>query len=339
MTSRDDKLGVVLLNLGGPDTLDAVQPFLRNLFRDPDIIDFPGSFLVRGGLAKLISTLRAPKIKEQYEEIGGGSPLKAHTMRQAELLEERLSRELPAKVFVAMRYWHPFTDEAVEQLEAEGIRQVLLLPLYPQFSRSTTGSSVNEWKRQIARRPSLASLEWDVVERYFDHPGYLDSLIERIGEGLERFPVERREHVHIVFSAHGTPMKLVREGDPYSFEIEKTVRAVVDRGGITLPWSLCYQSKVGPQKWLTPATPDVIVELGKHGFEEMLVVPVAFTSDHLETLFELGIEYRKLAHESGIHQYEITEGLNDSPRFIEALAELVIERAGRPKAAAAGENG
>jgi protoporphyrin/coproporphyrin ferrochelatase len=329
MTRDNEKLGVVLLNLGGPDTLEAVEPFLKNLFRDPDIINFPGSFLFRRALAHLISTRRAPRVMVQYQEIGGGSPLKAHTLRQASLLEDRLNRDIRARVVVAMRYWHPFTSEALDQLESEGIRRAILLPLYPQFSKATTASSVKEWTAQFAKRPAMKELEWELIERYYDHPGYIDSLVERIDQAAERFPAERKEKLHIVFSAHGTPMKLVREGDPYSNEIKKTVHAVVERAGITSDWSLCYQSKVGPQKWLTPSTPETIEKLASQGVEDMLVVPVAFTSDHLETLFELGVEYRKLAHASGVRQYEITEGLNDSATFIDALADLVLTRLGK----------
>jgi protoporphyrin/coproporphyrin ferrochelatase len=330
-----DKIGVVLLNLGGPDTLDAIEPFLNNLFNDPDIIDFPGSFLFRRGLAKLISTLRAPKVAVQYDEIGGRSPLKAYTLKQAELLEAYLNAHLPARVFTAMRYWTPFTDEALDQIESDEISRVILLPLYPQYSMATTQSSVKEWKRRLEKRKSLRHLEWSLVKQYYDHPPYIDAFVERVEEGLERFPQESRDGVHIVFSAHGTPMKLVKKGDPYSLQIAQTVSHVLERGGFPQDWSLCYQSKVGPQKWLTPSTPDTIEELAAQGVRNMLVVPIAFASDHLETLFELGIEYRRLAHEAGIERYEVTEGLNDSKKFIEALASLVLLELGVSKSPSA----
>ncbi len=324
----EKRTGVVLLNLGGPDTLDAVEPFLNNLFNDPDIIDFPGSFLFRRGLAKLISTLRAPKAAEQYKEIGGGSPLKAHTLKQAELLEAKLNTHFPARVFTAMRYWTPFTDEALDQIESENIERVILLPLYPQYSMATTESSVKEWERQLKKRSRLNGLEWSLIRQYYDHPPYIDAFVERIEQGLGRFPEERRQDVHIVFSAHGTPMKLVRQGDPYSQQIAATVSHVLDRGDLSNEWSLCYQSKVGPQKWLTPSTPDTIESLAERGVADMLIVPIAFTSDHLETLFELGIEYRRLAHEKGVERFEVTEGLNDSEKFIDALAALVLAELG-----------
>lgn len=321
-----EKIGVVLLNLGGPDSLEAVEPFLYNLFSDPDIIDFPLSFLFRNRLAKLIASKRHPKVQEQYKEIGGRSPLKEHTLKQAALLERRLNERFPASVVAAMRYWHPSTEEAIAELESKGIKKVVLLPLYPQYSKATTVSSVKEWKRVVEERG--ARFEVELIESYYADDGYLDSLIHRINEGLERFSEERRAETHIVFSAHGTPMKLVKAGDPYSDHIKETIRLTMERGGWEQEHSLCYQSKVGPLKWLTPSTPDTIRELAGRGVRNMLIVPVAFTSDHLETLFELGIEYRRQAAEVGVDQYEVTTGLNDSPMFIDALAKLVFERVG-----------
>jgi protoporphyrin/coproporphyrin ferrochelatase len=319
-----EKVGVVLLNLGGPDSLDAVEPFLYNLFVDPDIINFPGSFLVRKPLARLISSKRHPGVQEQYKKIGGKSPLKEFTLGQAALLEKQLNKQFPARVFAAMRYWHPFTSEVLDEIEKEGIKKVILLPLYPQYSKATTESSVKEWKKQLDARGGIDGLQWTLIEHYYDFPPYLDAFIERINEGLERFPAEQRDTVNILFSAHGTPMKLVREGDPYSGHICETVTAVKERGGWANPHHLCFQSKVGPQKWLTPSTPVTIQELAAEGVRQMLLVPIAFASDHLETLFELGIEYRHAAKEKGVEQYEVTEGLNYSEKFIDALAQLVF---------------
>lgn len=324
----NERIGVVLLNLGGPDSLGAVEPFLYNLFSDPDIIDFPLSFLFRKRLAKLISTRRAPMVRSQYERIGGKSPLKDHTLRQAALLEEKLNSKFPAKVYAAMRYWHPSTEEALDSIERDGIKKVFLLPLYPQYSKATTESSVKEWEKQSNLRGSARRIETTLVESYYDFPPYIEALVERVNEGLERFPEVSRNRTHILFSAHGTPMKLVRRGDPYSGHIKKTIEAIVRQGGFSQDHSLCYQSKVGPMKWLTPSTPDTIKELAAKRVKEMLLVPVAFASDHLETLFELGIEYRRVAKEAGVEQYEVSTGLNDSPLFIEALAQLVFEKAG-----------
>lgn len=329
------KIGVVLLNLGGPDSLDAVEPFLYNLFCDPDIIDFPGSFLFRKGLAKLISSKRHPRIQEQYKQIGGKSPLKDHTLRQAALLEERLNEQFPAKVYAAMRYWKPSTEETLDGIKSDGIERVILLPLYPQYSKATTESSVKEWDKQLRLRGDKLQLDTTLIESYYDHPRYIDAFVERINEGLERFPAERRSGVHILFSAHGTPMKLVKQGDPYSGHIKTTVEMIKTLGGFSHDNSLCYQSKVGPMKWLTPSTPDTIKELAEKGVKDMLVVPVAFASDHLETLYEVGIEFRHMAVTAGVGQFEVTEGLNDSPIFIDALAQLVFETVGESASAAA----
>lgn len=317
-----EKIGVVLLNLGGPDSLDAVEPFLFNLFNDPEIINFPLSFLFRKRLAKLISSRRAPSIQEQYAKIGGKSPIVDLTNKQAEILEKNLqAKGVDAKVYVAMRYWKPFTENAIAQIEKDGIKKVILLPLYPQFSKATTGSSFKEWERL-----TNGKFQTQKVENYYDFAPYLDSLIERINQTFERFPAEKRDKVYILFSAHGTPMKLVREGDPYSGHICETVSAVKERGGWKNEHTLCFQSKVGPQKWLTPSTPAVIEELAAKGVKNMLVVPIAFVSDHLETLFELGLEYAHLAKEKGVEQFEVMEGLNDSELFAESLAQLVLQK-------------
>lgn len=323
-----EKIGVVLLNLGGPDSLDAVEPFLYNLFCDPDIIDFPGAFLFRKRLAKLISSRRHPRVQKQYAQIGGKSPLKDHTLKQAALLEETLNAVFPAKVYVAMRYWNPSTDDALDAIERDGIKRVILLPLYPHYSKATTVSSMKEWENRLKERHRRLELDTTLIDAYYDHPTYIDAFIERIDEAFERIPAERRDDIHILFSAHGTPLKLVREGDPYSDHIKKTVEAIVRQGGITHDFSLCYQSKVGPLKWLTPSTPDTIKDLASKGVKNMLVVPVAFASDHLETLFEVGIEFRHMAEAAGVEHFEVTVGLNDSAKFIDALAQLVFEKVG-----------
>lgn len=322
-----EKFGVVLLNLGGPDSLEAVEPFLLNLFNDPDIINFPLSFLFRKRLAKLIASKRHPRIQEQYKQIGGKSPIKEFTLGQAKLLEEKLNQHFPAKVFVAMRYWHPLTEEVLDQIERENIKKIILLPLYPHYSKATTESSVKEWKKQLELRGGISGLEWSLVEHYYDFPPYVDAFIERINQGLEKFPAASRQDVHLLFSAHGTPMKLVREGDPYSDHIRKTVELVLKQGNFKQDSSLCWQSKVGPQKWLTPSTPSTIEELAGKGVTSMLAIPIAFASDHLETLFEVGIEFKHLAKTKGVEQFEVTEGLNYSEKFIDALAQLVFQQA------------
>ena len=283
------------------------------------------SFLFRKRLAKLISDKRSEKIKLQYSQIGGKSPLLDLTMKQALALEKLLKTKINAKVYLAMRYWHPFTEEAMNEMEKDGVERIILLPLYPHYSSSTTGSSVNEWNKLINSNPTLKNIETKLVEHYYDFLPYIDAFVENINQTLEQFPEGVRNKVNILFSAHGTPMKLVRQGDPYSKHIAQTVELVMERGNYQQKHYLCFQSKVGPQKWLEPKTVDVIEKLAGEGVKNLLIVPIAFVSDHLETLFEIGIEFRHLAKEKGIGQFEVIPALNDSPKFIEALSELVIK--------------
>lgn len=336
-------LGVVLFQLGGPDSLVSVEPFLFNLFSDPDIIDFPFARLARPALARLISSRRARHVQKHYAEIGGRSPIRELTERQAAALEAELRRTLDARVFVAMRYWRPLTEEAIRQ--AEGCRELVLLPLYPQYSTTTTASSLNEWQRQYAKlNGSRAPVR--VIRHFYQHPLYLDALVERINEGLRQFPADKQETinvasplgtrldprpatpdprtaVHLIFSAHGVPMKAIEAGDPYREHIEATVRLVCERGRWTNSHVLCYQSRVGPGRWLTPSLDTTLHKLASEGARRVLVVPIAFVTDHVETLHEIDIEARALAHRLGILEFATMSGLNDSPTFIRALADLV----------------
>lgn len=317
------KYGIVLLQLGGPDSLDAVEPFLYNLFRDPDIINFPLSFLFRKRLARIIAQKRSPKIREHYHHMGGKSPILELTEAQAKALEERLSKTIDAKVVIAMRYWKPFTDETIQKLKKEGISDIILLPLYPHYSVSTTGSSVNEWNRAV-KRDNVGHWNVELVREYPTHPDFIASFIARINEALDRFPEEKREHVHLLFSAHGTPLKLVRKGDPYKYQIEDTVKAIMREGKYVQNHTLCFQSRVGPEKWLEPFTDDTVERLGKEGKKNMLIIPVAFVSEHIETLFELNVEVREIAEEHGVEQFEVMPALNDHPKYIDALADLTL---------------
>ncbi len=321
MMTEQHRTGIVLFQLGGPDSLDAVEPFLFNLFCDPDIINFPLSGLVRRPLARLISRKRAPYVAEHYRHIGGKSPIREITEAQAAALEERLGGRERVRAVVAMRYWKPSTLDAVETLGREGITDAILLPLYPHYSITTTGSSIHEWERTV--RQTGAKIRTQTILNYYDHPAYLRSVAKRIEEGLLRFPAGRRERVHLLFSAHGTPLKLVAEGDPYKGQIEETVRGVLKTGGFRQPHSLAFQSRVGPQKWIPPFTADVVRRLGGEGVKELLVIPIAFVSDHIETLYELNVEVREFAVKAGIGQFEVTEGLNTSETFIAALEDLV----------------
>jgi protoporphyrin/coproporphyrin ferrochelatase len=318
------KYGVVVLQLGGPDSLDAVEPFLYNLFRDPDIINFPLSFLFRKRLARIIAGRRSPKIREHYHHMGGKSPILELTEAQARGLERKLNETIDAKVVMAMRYWHPFTEEAIAELKKENIQEIVLLPLYPHYSVSTTGSSINEWNR-VAKREKINSRKVTIIKEYPIHPDFIASFVGRINEGLDRFPEAKRKDVHLVFSAHGTPIKLVRKGDPYKFQIEDTIRTIMQQGGYTQQHSVCFQSRVGPEKWLEPFTDETVGRLGKSGVKNMLIVPVAFVTEHIETLFELNVEVREIAEENGVEQFEVMPALNDHQRYIDALADLTLK--------------
>jgi len=316
-------LGVVLFQLGGPDTLEAIEPFLYNLFCDPDIIDFPFARLGRKPLAKLISSTRAHKVRHHYSTIGGGSPIRRNTERQAQALAAELeARGLDARCFVAMRYWHPFTAEAVAALERAHCDEVVLLPLYPQYSSTTTGSSLNEWNRRFRGNGAPVRL----VTEFYRHEGYLDALVETIDSTLERFDVRSRPE--LIFSAHSVPLAVIERGDPYQRQIEETVALVMERGGWSNGHRLCYQSKVGASRWLQPTLRGTLRQVAEERIEEVCVVPVSFVSDHVETLGEIDHEARQLAARLGIRRFEMTPGLNDSPAFIRALANLVLQAAG-----------
>jgi ferrochelatase len=311
------RIGVVLFQLGGPDTLEAIEPFLFNLFCDPDIIDFPFARIGRKPLAKLISSTRSKKVQNHYAIIGGGSPIRRFTEQQARALQLKLAESgLDARCFVAMRYWHPFTAEAIEQLQAAQCDEVVLLPLYPQYSRTTTGSSLNEWRRQFREATPVRH-----VETFYRHDLYLQALVERIDEALARFADP--DHPEIVFSAHSVPLAVIQNGDPYQQQIEDTVELLMQCGGWPNRYRLCYQSKVGASKWLQPSLHTALRELSAEKVREVCVVPISFVSDHVETLGEIDHEAREEASRLGIRKFEMMSGLNDSPTFIAALADLV----------------
>jgi len=317
MANATRRIGVVLFQLGGPDKLEAIEPFLFNLFCDPDIIDFPGARLGRKALAKLISSTRARKVQHHYAVIGGGSPIRRFTEQQARSLQLKLADSaLDAHCFVAMRYWHPFTAEAIEQLRSTRCDQVVLLPLYPHYSCTTTGSSLNEWRRLFADNIPVYT-----VTSFYQHEGYLDALTEKVDEALARFP--EPERAELIFSAHSVPVAVVERGDPYQRQIEHTVELLMKRGGWRNRARLCYQSKVGASKWLQPSLHGMLRELAAEHLHEVCVVPISFVSDHVETLGEIDHQARKEAYALGIRQFEMTEGLNNSPTFIAALADLV----------------
>ncbi|HZC25209.1 MAG TPA: ferrochelatase [Candidatus Binatia bacterium] len=317
MTWTNRRVGIVLFQLGGPDTLESIEPFLYNLFCDPDIIDFPFARIGRKALAKLISTTRSRKVQHHYATIGGRSPILPNTERQARALERELRGQgIDAHCFIAMRYWHPFTSEAVAQLQADQCDEVVLLPLYPQYSSTTTGSSLNEWHRHFHD-----DLPVHCVKTFYRQPVYLDALAEKVNEALSRF--RDPDRAEIVFSAHSVPMSVIEKGDPYQRQIEETVQLLIARAGWPNPHRLCYQSKVGASKWLQPSLHHTLKALSAERVREVCVVPVAFVSDHVETLGEIDHEARHAAHQLGITQFEMSTGLNDSPKFIHALGQIV----------------
>ncbi|MFZ3340084.1 MAG: ferrochelatase [Terriglobales bacterium] len=319
MVRNSKRVGVVLFQLGGPDSLTAVEPFLYNLFCDPDIIDFPFSRVGRRPLAKLISSTRAKKASQHYASIGGGSPIRKFTERQAAALEAQLVRKgVDARCVVAMRYWHPFTSEAIAQLEEARVDHVVLLPLYPQYSRTTTGSSLNEWRRRWT-----SSVPTSCVEDFYRNPIYIESFVDRINDALAQFP--NPATVQLVFSAHSVPISVIEKGDPYQRHIEETVELVMNQGGWPNSHRLCYQSKVGASRWLQPSLHTTLKNLAAEKVREICVVPISFVSDHVETLAEIDHCAREEARQLGIERFAMTQGLNDSPKFITALTGCVLQ--------------
>ncbi len=312
-----NRIAVVLLNLGGPDSLEAIEPFLYNLFCDPDIFKLPFGQKM---LAKFISSKRAPKVAEEYKLIGGKSPINEWTELQRSMLEKELRNVSEnIDVHIAMRYWKPLTDETVAKVEAGNYDKIILLPLYPHYSITTIGSSFNEWDRHYKGDKSKLIY----IGNYQTNEKYIAALNQRIDETILRFPENVRKDIQLVFSAHGTPVSLVKKGDPYSMQIKETVEAVMKARNYSHPHHQCFQSKVGPMKWLEPATDTMIEYLSAAGEKNLLIIPISFVSDHVETLFELDIEYRHVADKCGIENYIVMNGLNDSQLFIEALAGLV----------------
>ena len=318
------RTGVLLLNLGGPEKLEDVRPFLYNLFSDPEIIRLPATWMQKP-LAWLISTLRSKKSEDNYKEIGGGSPLLQITEAQAQALQEKLSVEgKEIKVYVGMRYWHPYTEEAIEQIKQDLIDQLVILPLYPQFSISTSGSSFRVLEEMWHRDPQLQSISYSLVPSWYDNPQYLSAMADLIKQELEQF--ENPEQVHIFFSAHGVPKSYVTEaGDPYQAEIEQCTHLIMQTLNLSNSHTLAYQSRVGPVEWLKPYTEEALIELGEQEVKDLLVVPISFVSEHIETLQEIDLEYREIAEEGGITNFRRVPALNTHPLFIDALSNLTTE--------------
>ena len=339
----ENRPAVVLLNLGGPDSLAAVRPFLYNLFSDPDIFKLPLARLTQKPFAALVSRRRAPEAAKGYAAIGGKSPLLDNTLAQARALQQALTvatahsiaiNAEPARhaapsepvaladVFVCMRYWHPMAAQVVTELKQRGYRRVVLLPLYPQYSVTTTGSSYNAFVHECRRQDYAPRI--DLIRAWYDEPAYVQAIVETLRTELARLPEPDPARVELLLSAHGLPRKVIDAGDLYERQIAATAEAVRTRLG----WphvTLCYQSRVGPLEWLRPYTDDVIRAKGRAGARQVLVYPIAFVSDHVETLYELGIMYADLARESGIAHYRVAPALNAHPGLIEALRARVMQ--------------
>jgi ferrochelatase len=324
------RVGVLLLNLGGPDQLDDVRPFLFNLFSDPEIIRLPFPWMQKP-LAWMISTSRASKSKENYKQIGGGSPLRRITEEQAQALQAQLQQMgQDAQVYIGMRYWYPFTEEAIARLKRDGVEELVILPLYPQFSISTSGSSFRLLERIWSEDASLQRIDHTVIPSWYKRTGYLQAMANLIAQQLDQS--SNPDEVHIFFSAHGVPVSYVEEaGDPYQREIEECTELIMKTLNRPNAYTLAYQSRVGPVEWLKPYTEDAIADLAEQGIKNLLVVPISFVSEHIETLQEIDIEYREIAEEAGIHHFHRVPALNTHPVFIQALADMVVDALKSPR--------
>ncbi len=324
------RVGVLLLNLGGPEKLEDVRPFLFNLFADPEIIRLP-SPLLQKPLAWLISTLRASKSQEGYKKIGGGSPLRRITEEQATALKQMLhERGVDAETYIGMRYWNPFTEEATDAIKRDGVEKLVVLPLYPQFSISTSGSSFRLLEKIQAEDPEFRKIDYTVIPSWYQRPGYLGAIAGLIRKELDALPDPNS--ARIFFSAHGVPVSYVEEaGDPYQKEMEDCVKLIMQTLDRPNAHTLAYQSRVGPIEWLQPYTQDAINEMAEEGVKDLVVVPISFVSEHIETLEEIDMEYREVAEEAGIHGFHRVPALDTDPAFITDLADMVQESLDSPQ--------
>ncbi|KAM8961476.1 ferrochelatase, mitochondrial [Pelodytes ibericus] len=322
---RKPKTGILMLNMGGPETVEDVHDFLLRLFLDKDLMTLPA----QSKLGPFIAKRRTPKIQEQYRKIGGGSPIRKWTAHQGEgmvkLLDELSPATAPHKYYIGFRYVNPLTEAAIEEMEKDGIERAIAFTQYPQYSCSTTGSSLNAIYRYYNAKNTQPKMKWSVIDRWPTHPLLIQCFADHIQKELNMFPADKRGDVVILFSAHSLPMSVVNRGDPYPQEVGATVHKVMERLGFANPYRLVWQSKVGPVAWLGPQTSDAIEGFCKKGKKNLLLVPIAFTSDHIETLYELDIEYAQvLAKECGVENIRRAESLNGNPLFSKALADLVI---------------
>jgi len=318
--------GIVMFNLGGPPTIQDVHPFLLRLFSDREIIQLPAQQLV----ARYIAYTRTPKVQKHYQEIGGGSPILKWTQKQGEMMIEKLDKlsphTAPHKYYIAFRYINPLTEEALRQMKEDGVTRAVAFTQYPQFSCSTTGSSFNELWRQTKALKLEKDFQWSLIDRWYQQPSLILSFVERVVAAINKIPLDKRAKAVLIFSAHSIPTERVDKGDAYPQECAATVQRVVDElrlRGYNNKYVLAFQSQVGPRPWLGPKTPDVITGLAKKGFKHQIIIPIAFTSDHIETLFEIDIEFKEIADQNKVETFIRAESLNDSETFTTALAETV----------------
>ncbi len=319
MEDMKKKTGVLLLNMGGPEKQEDVRPFLYNLFSDRQIIRL-GPAVLQKPIAAMIAYRRAPRSMENYQKIGGGSPLTRITAKQAQALEQSLSGDGSFIVRSCMRYWPPFADTALQEMINAGVTDLIALPLYPHYCRATSGSSFSDLKQQHTKFSCNFPIQ--EIRSWPAEPRYIQALAARIRDGLALFTKEEQEKVQLVYSAHSLPKSFIDQGDPYVEELKRTIEAVEEEIG--RQGKLCFQSRSGPVEWLEPSTPDMLEQLANEGCKNILMVPIAFVSDHIETLYEIDMLYKDQATALGM-RLESTKGLNDEPLFIQALRSLVLK--------------
>jgi len=323
--SRGGPTGIVLLNLGGPKNLQEVGPFLLQLFKDREIIQLP----FQKWLGPFIAKRRTPSVQKLYEDIGGGSPILDWTNVQGQGMVDRLDglspETAPHKFYVAFRYIDPFSEDALTRMKADGVERAIAFTQYQHFSCATTGSSLNELWRAAGKMGMATDFQWSVIDRWPTHPSFIRVMAKTVQDGLEQFSEEERDEVLLLFSAHSLPLSIIDRGDPYPQEVGASVHEVLKEGKFKNEYLLSYQSEVGPVRWLGPSTEQVIKDLGAKGRKRVLVVGIAFTSDHIETLSEIDIEYGHLARSVGINEFKRAPAFNGEPLFQDALAEIVLD--------------
>jgi len=309
-------IGLVVMNMGGPERLDDIEEFLHRVFMDPKLVRLPGFEFSRPLFAKFVASRRASRVRERYQMIGGGSPLLGETRR----LVSNLAKKVPVPVSIAMRYSDPRSGQAADELRKAGVNKVVALPLFPQFSTGTTGSSIEDMEACLGD-----DLEMIYVQHHHDHPGFIAAVVEKLRSSMAM--LEARASAHVLFTAHSVPLSFTRDGDPYVSQVEETARAVAQAAGLTLGWTLAYQSAAPMGSWHGPAVEDAVEELAEKGVTRLVVAPLSFVSENLETLFDLDICLKAFSQDMGMRQFIRMPTLSDSDTYAAALAELSADAA------------